>query len=76
MSLADSGLVERVNHLVRQGQARDQLDQPIREEIEGGLINQDGDRLYPIRDGIPTLIADEAIGLGDKNGDDRIAADR
>jgi len=63
LSLADSGVIERVNQMIAQGKARDQLDQLVQEAIDAGLVNQSADRLYPIRGGIPTLIADEAIGL-------------
>lgn len=29
--------------------------------FEGGLVTLDGDRLYPIRNGLPHLVAEEAI---------------
>ncbi|MEM1224476.1 MAG: Trm112 family protein [Planctomycetota bacterium] len=61
--LADSGTLDAVNQAILDGKARDQLDQAVREPIEGGLMVAGGDRVYPIRDGIPTLIAEEAIGL-------------
>jgi len=32
---------------------------------EGGFVTADGDRLYPVRDGLPHLVADEAIPKGE-----------
>lgn len=62
--LADRQLVEQVNEAIRSGTARDQLDARIDEPIDAGLVNTDADRLYPIRDNITTLIADDAIRIG------------
>ncbi|WDQ16724.1 Trm112 family protein [Rhodopirellula sp. P2] len=61
--LADEPLIQRVNQAIAEGTARDQLDERVTDPIEGGLVNSQADRLYPIRGGIPTLIVDEAIGL-------------
>ncbi|ELP30929.1 Trm112 family protein [Rhodopirellula baltica] len=63
LTLADESLIQRVNQAIRDGNARDQLEERVTDPIEGGLINSPADRLYPIRGGIPTLIVDEAIGL-------------
>lgn len=32
-------------------------------KLEGGLIRADGKRVYPIRNGLPILLIDEAINL-------------
>ncbi|MEO9592899.1 Trm112 family protein [Rhodopirellula bahusiensis] len=63
LTLADDPLIQRVNKAITEGTARDQLDERVTDPIEGGLVNSQVDRLYPIRGGIPTLIVDEAIGL-------------
>ncbi len=34
------------------------------ESLEGGLVREDGGVLYPVRNGIPVLIADQGISLG------------
>jgi uncharacterized protein YbaR (Trm112 family) len=63
LHLADPLLVARINGQIQQGVARDRQDQRVIEPIDGGLVNEKGDRVYPIRGGIPTLVADEAIRL-------------
>lgn len=62
--LADRQLIDQVNEAIRTGVARDQLDARVDEPIDAGMINTVGDRLYPIRDSITTLIADDAIRIG------------
>ena len=61
--LAENTLVQRVNEAIGRGQVRDGQDQRITQPIDSGLLSADSSRLYPIRGGIPTLIADEAIEL-------------
>ena len=61
LTIADSKLIDQINASISAGEARDCLDQAVSEPIDGGLVSGDGSRVYPIRGGIPTLIADEAI---------------
>lgn len=64
LELADESLVTRVNQAIEAGTARDRQDQKITAKIDAGLVGPGGKRLYPVRQGIPTLIADQAIELG------------
>jgi uncharacterized protein YbaR (Trm112 family) len=61
LEVADELLVSAVNEAIKRGTAFDRIDQPVKQQIEGGL--RSGDWLYPIRSGIPTLVADEAIAI-------------
>ncbi|TWU16477.1 Trm112 family protein [Allorhodopirellula heiligendammensis] len=61
--LADRQLIERVNAAISDGTARDQLDARVDEPIDAGVVNTARNRLYPIRDNITTLIADDAIRI-------------
>lgn len=64
LTLADAELVERLNAQIAAGTARDQLDTRVEAPIDGGLVPANADRLYPIRENIPTLIVENAIRLG------------
>jgi uncharacterized protein YbaR (Trm112 family) len=44
---------------------RDRADQRVTEPLQSGLLTTDGQWLYPIRGDIPSLIADQAINIGD-----------
>ena len=63
LSVADASLVQQVTQAIDQGVARDKLEQKIALPIEGGLVNETGNWLHQIRNGIPTLVAEEAIKL-------------
>jgi uncharacterized protein YbaR (Trm112 family) len=56
-------LLERLNNRIRQGQLSNRRGTSITEPIDGGLVRQDGQYLYPIRDDIPIMLIDEAIPL-------------
>ncbi len=36
----------------------------VNERVEAGLVREDGAYVYPIREGIPVLLVDEALPLG------------
>ena len=63
LHLAAAPLIESVNQAIARAEARDRAEQLVTEGIEGGLVTGDEKWLYPIRDSIPTLLADEAISL-------------
>jgi uncharacterized protein YbaR (Trm112 family) len=63
LSLAEPALLERLNNRIRQGQLTNRRGTSVIEPIESGLVRQDGQYLYPIRDDIPVMLIDEAIPL-------------
>ncbi len=63
LHLADESLVDRLNRAVAGGTLKNRVGQPVQSPLEGGLVREDGTLLYPIIDGIPVLLTDEAIPL-------------
>lgn len=67
VSLADDALVERVNAAINEGKVTSRDGQKVERALDAALVRQDGKLLYPVRDGIPIMLIDEAIlldGLG------------
>lgn len=63
LRLADGKLTAQINSAIRSGKLRNEGGRVLDESIDGGLIRAHGDLLYPIVDGIPVLLRDEAIDL-------------
>ena len=73
LTVAGEAVVTRVNAAIRTGALRNEAGRVLDETIDGGLIRKEGDLLYPIIDGIPILLRDEAISVHQFNaaGNDR-----
>jgi len=63
LRLADESLVDRLNRAVAAGMLKNRVGQAVQSPLEGGLVREDGTLFYPIIDGIPVLLLDEAIPL-------------
>ncbi len=61
--LAEQELVDRVNAAIAAGGLKNHGGDTVSEAIDGGLVREDGARLYPIRDEIPIMLIEEAIPL-------------
>lgn len=68
LKLADDSLVARLNQLVAAGKLRNKGGEKVERTLDGGLLRADGTALYPIVDGIPILLVDEAIPLAGIEG--------
>ena len=63
LQIADQQLIDRVNQAISAGRVKDRAGRPVTAPIQEGLIRQDGQVMYPIRDNIPVLLADEGIPM-------------
>jgi uncharacterized protein YbaR (Trm112 family) len=60
---ADDVLLERVNQAIAQRRVTTKGGQVVTQPLAGGLVRQDKAVLYPIVDGIPVLLVEDAILL-------------
>lgn len=60
---ADAALLSEVNERIARSTLKNRAGQILSEKLEGGLLRQDRQVLYPIRNRIPILLIDEAIPL-------------
>lgn len=61
--LAEQALVNDINARIKRGEVKNRGDKLVEKKIDGGLVREDGAYLYPIDDGIPVMLIDEAIPL-------------
>ena len=63
LRLAEKSTVERLNAEAAAGRLVNQAGDHVEQPIDGALVRESGDLAYPIFEGIPVLLADEAISL-------------
>lgn len=63
LHVAEGGVVARINRAIAAGRVKNRSGRLVDQPIGGGLLREDKTFLYPIFDGIPVLLADEAILL-------------
>lgn len=68
LSLADDEVVAQLNAAIQAGWLRNRAGQRVDRLMEGGLVREAGDLLYPIVDQIPVMLHDEAIPLVQLDG--------
>jgi uncharacterized protein YbaR (Trm112 family) len=65
--VADGRLTAKLNRAIAAGHVVNGMGQRVSQQIDGGLVRSDKALLYPILDGIPVMLADEAIPLDQLN---------
>lgn len=56
--------LEALNRVIADGSVRRDDGNPVAAALSAALITVDGERVYPIEDGIPVLLVSEAIKPG------------
>ena len=64
LARAGAELVDDLNQRIQAGTLVDRVDEKITKPIDGGLIREDGNILFPIRQDIPVMLVDQGIPLG------------
>jgi uncharacterized protein YbaR (Trm112 family) len=67
LTRANTAQVTELNAAIAAHRLRDRSGKPVERSISGGLVRASGDLLYPIVDGIPVMLYDEAISLEQLN---------
>ncbi len=64
LSMASAEQLAQVEEVRRTGKLRDHAGRAVLETVSAGLVRADGALLYPVRNGIPVLLLDDALPLG------------
>ncbi len=63
LKMAEESLLSTLNGAITAGTVKNVGGMEVTEILAEALVTMDGKRVYPIREGIPVLLADEAILL-------------
>ena len=61
--LAEAELVERLNGAIAERRLKNREGRLVAEPIQAGLVREDGNIVYPVRDDIPVMLVGEGIEL-------------
>ena len=61
--MAEQTIIDQINGRIEKGEIKNRGGETVENPLDGGLIREDGAFLYPIDDGIPIMLIDEAIPL-------------
>jgi uncharacterized protein YbaR (Trm112 family) len=62
--MADDVLLKGLNRAIEAGKVCNRRGDVLRDPVQAGLIREDGELLYPVREGIPIMLIDEAVCVG------------
>lgn len=63
LRLAEPALLDQLNRQIGAGTLKNRAGQAVTEPLDSGLVRADGKVLYPVRQGIPLMLVNEAIAL-------------
>jgi uncharacterized protein YbaR (Trm112 family) len=63
LTIASNSVIAEINIVIRGGRLRNRAGRILKQPLDGGLTRAKCDLMYPILEGIPVLVRDEAIPL-------------
>jgi uncharacterized protein len=63
LTLAGESVVSALNERIAKGEISNRGGQRVTQQLESGLVREDGFFVYPVRRNIPIMLIDEAISL-------------
>jgi uncharacterized protein YbaR (Trm112 family) len=63
VALAGDDVVRRLNERIAKGELVNRGGEKVTEKIDAALVRSDGKVAYPVRDGIPIMLVEEALPL-------------
>ena len=61
--IASEQEITNLNQKIEEGSLQNISGRKVNDKLDGGLIREAGDRLYPLRKNIPVMLVEEAIKL-------------
>ena len=61
--IASEQEIINLNHKIEEGALQNIGGRKVNDKLDGGLVREAGDRLYPVRKNIPVMLVEEAIQL-------------
>ena len=68
LAVADDALLAALNRAMGQGRLKNRGGERVDKPLDGALVRDDREVVYPIIDGIPIMLIDEAIPLDQLGG--------
>ena len=68
VSVLSESRLESLNRKIEAGEVNNHAGEPVRQPLRDALVTDNGSTIYPVTDGIPVMLEDEAIDtvtLGD-----------
>ena len=61
--IASEQEITNLNQKIEEGSLQNIGGRKVNDKLDGGMIREAGDRLYPVRKNIPVMLVEEAIKL-------------